>query len=55
MMWHVLGLLKKKRNYIALDSMCNTIEDILISPCGFILGKLYIKKYNLRDEQNELI
>lgn len=55
MMWHVLGLLKKKRNYIALDSMCNTIEDILISPCGFILAKLYIKKYNLRDEQNELI
>lgn len=49
-MWHALGASKEKRNYIALDSMSNTIADILISPIGFILAKLYIRKYNLKEK-----
>ena len=49
-MWQVLGILKEKRNYIALDSLSNMIADILISPLGFILAKLYIRKYNLKKE-----
>ena len=48
MMWHALGLLQEKRNYIELDSMSDKIEDILFFLLGFILARLYIRKYNLK-------